>query len=258
MHTVEVVNQILVRRAGRGRGKKLLCLHGFADSGLMFLPLSETTLPDHFELVLVDLPGFGASPSKPGIGLIRDYARVVAELATVLSPNESVGLIGHSISSAIAVTASDLLSPVPAGVFSIEGNLTEDDAYFTGKAADWEDSEAFKKAFLEELLELAATNVDLRRYYGGVVMAQASAMWTLGRDAKRVSVGNRVGHDYRAMKMPSLYYWCKATTPLSTRQFIDAYSIPNRQYSAASHWPTITDPQATASAIIEFFRGAAG
>ena len=253
MHTIEVVNDILVRRVGNGDARKLLCLHGFADSGLMFLPLSETALPHNFELVLVDLPGFGCSPSKPGIALIRDYARAVASLASVISHRESIGLIGHSIASAIAVVASELLSPPPIGVFSIEGNLTEDDAYFTGKAADWDAAEPFKKAFLNEIWTLGATNVELRRYFGGVVMAQASAMWSLGKDAKRLSAGDSVGHAYRALKVPSLYYWSEATTPARTRQFIDAYSIPNRRYAAASHWPTIADPQATANAILEFF-----
>jgi len=253
MHTIEVVNDILVRRVGDGHATKLLCLHGFADSGLMFLPLSETALPDYFELVLVDLPGFGGSPSKPGVTLIRDYARAVAELASIISPCESVGLIGHSIASAIAVDSSNLLSPSPIGVFSIEGNLTEDDAYFTGKAADWDAAEPFKKAFLNEIWELGATNVELRRYFGGVVMAQASAMWSLGKDAKRVSGGDAIGHAYRSLKVPSLYYWSEATTPARTRQFIDEYSIPNQRYAVASHWPTIADPEATANAIIKFF-----
>ena len=258
MHTIEVVNGILVRRLGLDAGKKLLCLHGFADSGLAFLPLSETVLPGCFELVLVDLPGFGASPSIPGFGLVRDHGRLVPGLAAALAPDEPVGLIGHSIGSAIAVNAADLLSPAPLGVFSIEGNLTEDDAYFSGKAADWEDGEAFKAAFLEEIWEKAAENVDLRRYYGGVVMAGAAAMWTLGRDAKRISAGNRVGQAYQALKVPSLYYWCEATTPPGTRQYIEDYSIPNRRYPAASHWPMIADPQATARAVVEFFNRLAG
>lgn len=258
MHTIEVVNGILVRRLGLGAGKKLLCLHGFADNGLAFLPLCETALPNYFELVLVDLPGFGASPSIPGFGLVRDYARLVAGLAAAFAPEEPVGLIGHSIGSAIAVTAADLLSPAPLGLFSIEGNLTEDDAYFSGKAADWQDSKAFKAAFLEEIWELAAENVDLRRYYGGVEMARAEAMWTLGRDAKRISAANRVGQAFRAMQAPNLYYWGETTTPPSTRQYIEEYSIPNRRYPAASHWPMIADPQATASAVIEFFNRPTG
>ena len=53
---LEVVNDLLVRRLGDAGATKLVCLHGFADSGSMFLPLSETELANHFELVLVDLP----------------------------------------------------------------------------------------------------------------------------------------------------------------------------------------------------------
>ncbi|MEO1228620.1 MAG: alpha/beta hydrolase [Myxococcota bacterium] len=252
-HRIEIMQDMLLRRGGRAGSTKLICLHGFGDSGLMFLPLLETALAEHFELVLVDLPGFGASPPKSG-ALVADYGRAVAELASALAPGASVGLVGHSIAAAIAVAATDHLSSPPVGVASLEGNLTMDDAFFTGMAADWPTPEAFKDAFLDALWTRGGDETELRRYFAGAVMGHAPSMWALGRDAKRVSAEDAVGHAYRRLKVPSLYYWSKATTPERTQRFIETHQLSQLQYSAPSHWPSVADPSATGQALSEFFR----
>ncbi|MEM8933487.1 MAG: alpha/beta hydrolase [Acidobacteriota bacterium] len=251
--SIHVVNGLLVRRSGPPNAPKLLCLHGFGDSGSMFQPLTETSLVDEHELVMVDLPGFGASPPRPGLSGIDDYGALVAELAAAIAPREPVGLIGHSIASPIAVAAIGQLEPAPFGIFSIEGNLTEDDAYFTGQAADWDGAEPFKASFLDKIGEMSRTNDDLRRYYGLVTTADASVLWHLGRDARRASRGDALGHAYRALDVPHLYFWSEATTPERTRDFLTTHAIPNRRYAAASHWPTVVDPTASADAIRDFF-----
>ena len=84
-------------------------------------------------------------------------------------------------------------------------------------------------------------------------MADADAMWNLGRDAKSVSLNDAVGKAYKAVEIPTLYYWCTATTPNTTREFIEANALNNRTYNIESHWPTVRDPEATAHAIHEFF-----
>ena len=81
-------------------------------------------------------------------------------------------------------------------------------------------------------------------------------MWSLGRDAKRRSAGDRFGEEFRALDVPALYYWSAATTPASTPEYIATHSIPNRRYNVASHWPVETSPRETAEAIADFFGNA--
>lgn len=253
---VEIIDNIFLRRFGSADAPKLICLHGFADSSHMYAPLSETVLIDRFEVIAVDLPGFGASPRDPSINLIQDFARTITALAAVISPGEPVGLIGHSIASAIAVDMVPELALVPIGLLSIEGNLTEADAYFSGMAADWNSPNSFKEAFCNEIWDASEKNRDLRRYFGGVVLADATAMWHLGNDARRVSAGDAVGKAYMSVNVPTLYYWGAATTPNRTREFIEKNSLSNHQYTIESHWPTVASPIATAEVINEFFGNA--
>ncbi len=250
---VEILDDLFVRRFGDSGAPKLICLHGFADSGHMYAPLAATILVEQFELVAVDLPGFGVSPRNPSVNSIDEFAQAIASVASSLSPGKSVGLVGHSVASAIAVATVEKLDTEPLGIFSIEGNLTEADAYFSGKAADWDSANGFKEAFSGEIWRASGANSDLRRYFGGVIMADADAMWKLGKDARRISIDDDVGKAYNALNVPTLYYWNIETTTSTTREFIERNSLVNRQYEVASHWPTVASPDAAAVAINEFF-----
>ena len=93
----------------------------------------------------------------------------------------------------------------------------------------------------------------MRRYYAGAAVADAAAMWTLGCDARRISVGDEPGQSYKEMAQPSLYFWSRESTPKATRAWIELSGIDNQIYTGAGHWPTIERPEETAKAIAGFF-----
>jgi pimeloyl-ACP methyl ester carboxylesterase len=253
MSDTEVLDGVFVRRSGPRARTKIVCLHGWADSGLLFTPLFETDLTRDFELVAVDLPGFGESPRQAGMGTIAANGDAVASLVRQISPDSPVGLVGHSIAGAIAVAAVERLPAAVLGVFSIEGNLCEADTFFTARAAHWDEPDAFKAQFLEELRKLERGRPIFRRYRASAVMADAATMWELGRDAKRASEGNALGHAYAGLGVPNLYYWSRGNTPESTQDFIRTSGIANLVFTDASHWPTVDAPGRTAGAIRGFF-----
>jgi pimeloyl-ACP methyl ester carboxylesterase len=125
---VALINGLFVRVAGPREGTTLMLLHAFADSGLAFTPLFDTGLARRFRLVVADLAGFGASPPRADVRTIANHAAAVAELVGSLPGQGPVGLVGHSVASMIAVEAAPRLGARFAGLFSIEGNLTADDA----------------------------------------------------------------------------------------------------------------------------------
>ena len=99
---------------------------------------------------------------------------------------------------------------------------------------------------------MAQTQPILRRFHGAMTQADAVTMWTLGRDARRLSVGDAPGQAYLRVR-PSLYYWSPLTTADSTQGWIARSGIANLQFVNAGHWPTIEQPAATARAIQSFF-----
>ena len=162
---IELVEQALVRIAGRDDGPPLVLIHAFGDSGHCYEQVIAHPSLLGYRLIVPDLWGFGGSPARSDTQTVGEYSAALIRLIRSVCPNQSVGLIGHSIAGSMAVQVAEQIAPRVSGVFSIEGNLTPDDAMFTGKAADFEDARAFKAHFLAEIWELAKDADELRHYY---------------------------------------------------------------------------------------------
>jgi pimeloyl-ACP methyl ester carboxylesterase len=99
---------------------------------------------------------------------------------------------------------------------------------------------------------MAQTHPVLRRYYAAIHLADPEAMWRLGCDARRLSIGDAPGQAYRQIH-PARHYWSPANTAQGTRHWIEASGIDQQQFTDASHWPMIDRPQETAQAIASFY-----
>ena len=236
----------------------LIAIHGFADEGAAFSKLGASPLSDVFELVAPDLPGFGASPILDRFEPTLDgYADFTLALADAVSPNEPVGLIAHSVGSAIAVKAALQRPGRVAALMSIEGNLTAQDAYFSSRAADYATPAEFKPAFERHVAGLTQTSPALARYLTALRRADPTAMWRLGQDAAEQGPGNRFGDAFLSLTahgLPTLYYWGRHNTPSVTADFIDAHRALNAvEFHNTGHWVFYDAPEETADAAARFF-----
>lgn len=211
-----------------------------------------TPLAERYRLIALDLSGFGASPPRDGVRTIADHAEIVAALARAVAASAPVGLVAHSMASMIAVAAAERLGARFGGLFSIEGNLTAEDTYFSGRAADFDEPAAFKQRFLDDVWAMAERRPIFRHYFAAAQAADPAAMWHLGRDARRQSIGDSPGQAYRRAR-PSLYYWSEASTTAATSRWILDSGLDHRCFADASHWPMIDQPAETARAIGAFF-----
>lgn len=96
-----VVDSLLTNYQAAGEGKVVLLLHGWGDDMTTFNAL-KTELLKTYEVVCLDLPGFGKTePPKEAWGL-DDFASFVADFLTKLAIKPHA-IIGHSNGGAIAV-----------------------------------------------------------------------------------------------------------------------------------------------------------
>lgn len=253
MMDISVVDGALVRRAGTKSAPPLFLIHAFGDTGHCYEKVCSHDLAGRYALIVVDLWGFGASPARPDIRTVAEFSQALEKLIPKLDAGRPIGLVGHSIAAVMAVEIASRDAVNVSGVFSIEGNLTPDDAMFTGRASGFDDPQAFKTSFLQEIWRMGETSDALRHYYSGARLADAETMWHLGRDAKRISVGNRLGEAFQQLPQPKLYYWSEESTPAATQEWIARSEIPNRVYEGAGHWPMVDQPDATARQIGDFF-----
>lgn len=253
VNRIEIIDGAVLRIAGNEDAPTLMMLAGFPDNGYLFEPLFSTELAKNYRIVAIDLWGFGASPRKDNLTTIAEYGQALSSLINNFIPDQPVGLIGHSIASAIWVKTAIELKEKVTGLFSIEGNLTPEDAFFSGRAANYDDPDKFKREFLEHVWNLGENSTTLRRYYAGACTADAVAMWNLGRDAARISINNEPGQSYKDLSQPTIYYWAEESTPDATKKWIENSGIRNQIYANASHWPTLDQPDEVAKDLADFF-----
>lgn len=82
-------------------------------------------------------------------------------------------------------------------ILSLEGNLTEDDVYFSGIAAEHDTPVTFREAFLSRLDEASADPI-MVRYRSRVVRADPHALWILGNEVAAYSKRRAPGEELLA------------------------------------------------------------
>lgn len=222
----------------------ILMIAGFGDNASMFDGLGETALAAEFDLFPFDMPGFGAPPLVGGT-TIDALAQAVAQEARRTGAQI---ILAHSVASIIASVANANPSPFEM-ILSVEGNITADDAYFSGTAANYDDPLVFRAAFLERLALKAQTSAIFARYHDNVAKADPRALWQLGRDARRFSDTQHPGEVLVAAGKVS-YLYDVPNCPESTLEWLHAHAVDMRRLTGASHWPSVDAPHLLAAACL--------
>jgi pimeloyl-ACP methyl ester carboxylesterase len=97
-----VVDSLLTHYEVQGKGKLVLLLHGWGDSAAGLSGLQKALAPK-FQVVALDLPGFGSTEAPKGVWGLDDYANFVAHFLTKVDFKPPHVLVGHSNGGAIAL-----------------------------------------------------------------------------------------------------------------------------------------------------------
>ncbi len=244
------------RKAGQPGRPALWLVHGLGDSSDAFEALLASRLACAFELLAPDWPGAGAAVTET-VDDLDDLACWLAASIEQHTPGVPVGLVGHSLGAAVAVRAISRLGRV-VGLFSVEGNLTVADAYFSGLATEFEVPGEFREHLLTRIRRLAESGQPSRRsalwrYHASLREAAPEALWKIGRSAHASSRRDGLGEEYRALSTPSFYYWSRESTPPETQEYIQRHRLINVEF-AGGHWPMIERPEEMAGPIGAFFK----
>ncbi|NOD93167.1 alpha/beta fold hydrolase [Ruegeria sp. HKCCD4884] len=227
----------------------LLMIAGFGDDGSMFSALHGTPLGAAYRLIALDLPGFGAPPLE-GPTTLASLADVVAEKS---AETKAETVIAHSVASIIASLAATKPDSPLNRILSLEGNLTPEDAYFSGTAANYDDPSSFRAAFLSRLAESADESHILSRYRDVVTRANPLALWQLGQDARRFSKLHVPGQILIASAHVT-YLYNPENCPRASLDWLQNHPIDRIILEGASHWPSVDRPEALSDAILSALR----
>lgn len=99
-----VVDGLLISYNRTGKGKPVLLLHGWGDSQQTFNRLAQD-LSTKYEVLTIDLPGFGASQVPETAWTIEDYSKFIEEFLAKIKVKKIYAVVGHSNGGAIAIEA---------------------------------------------------------------------------------------------------------------------------------------------------------
>ena len=218
--------------------QKIVCVAGFGDNGSMFESLLTTVFAERYVILPFNLPGFGAPPLSEAVTL-----EVLANpVASYCAAEKATYILAHSVSSIIATLAARQPSSPIETILSLEGNLTAEDAYFSGTASHYADPLSFFNAFIARLDTMAADQPIISRYRNAVAKAHPRSLWELGKDAFRYSENHVPGEELiRSAK--AVYVYNPQNIPLTSKEWLNKSELPKIELEGASHWPSVDQPE---------------
>ncbi|HSX00526.1 MAG TPA: alpha/beta hydrolase [Patescibacteria group bacterium] len=97
-----VVDSLLTQYEVQGKGKLVVLLHGWGDSSKGMSGLQKT-LARQFQVLAVDLPGFGGTQAPTVVWGLNEYAQFVAHFLKKIDMPQVSLFVGHSNGGAIAI-----------------------------------------------------------------------------------------------------------------------------------------------------------
>ncbi len=227
-------------------------IHGFSESGLSFANAFDSELSKDYNIWIPDLPGFGASPYNRKLTTIHKYVTHLSYLITKRSTTQTIYIIAHSFGAVIATLLCECMNETIKAVVSVEGNLTNDDSYYSGWAGQYEDGEQFKQDFKELLQNKAKDRPEFEHYFVSATMAHPAAMLVLGKGSKEYTNNNDAGDRFLSLSCPTLYIWGDIDTPLITQKYIKENILFNYLFKGNTHWMMKENPVLFYSEISAF------
>ena len=102
-----VVDNLLTNYTLSGKGKPVLLLHGWGDSSKGLAGLQKD-LAAGYQVLAVDLPGFGGSQAPKNSWDLDDYAAFLRVFLEKLELPKPYAVVGHSNGGALAIRAMSL------------------------------------------------------------------------------------------------------------------------------------------------------
>ncbi len=108
-----VVDSLMTRYERSGKGKVVVLLHGWADSAAGLRALGASLQKD-YEVIALDLPGFGGTQTPKESWGLNDYVQFVQHFLKKIDAGNIYAIIGHSNGGAMAIRG------LAEGAFQVE------------------------------------------------------------------------------------------------------------------------------------------
>jgi len=243
-----------VRRFGDG-DRQIVYLHGLGEAGGVFQPLlREPTLANaSFTHTVPDLPGYGRSawPESP-LGLEALADQLIRWLAEFPTPPV---LVGHSMGGVLAVLIAEAPPAAVKAVVNIEGNVSLDDCFLSGRIAAWGESSYATdghEAIARHLHSVATDGSPESFHYAAFRFADPQSTYRHAEDLVELSAAESMAQRMASLTVPCVFV---AGVPrgLASRslELLDGHGVWTVRVEPAGHWAYWDQPSVSAEVIAD-------
>lgn len=224
----------------------LLYVHGLGESGLSFERLLDAPALADLRQVAPDLPGYGRSARPERAPSIDE---TVDELAAFWRRRgeEAAIVVGHSLGGVIALRLAERHAALVRALIDVEGNKSEADAVFSGRAAaqllENFVGEGFER--LREAVRVAGeTDPAQRGYHRSLMLADPRVFHRHALELVGLSRSEDLSPRLVALPMP-VFYVAGRPGGASARslELVRAAGVPAIELAPAGHWPFLDRPR---------------
>lgn len=108
-----------------GKGNTLVFIHGFCENSSMWNPLIDK-LENQFQLIFIDLPGYGSSSSTQELLSITWMAEMVKAVLDEEQINSCI-MMGHSLGGYVSIHFAEMYPNILKGIGFINSHVYADD-----------------------------------------------------------------------------------------------------------------------------------
>ncbi len=232
----------------KGQGEPFLILHGWGASADSWLEV-QNILSKDFQVIVLDLPGFGRSDLPPKVWGLDDYKDFVFKFLEKMKL-ENIYLLGHSFGGSIAIK------------LSVDHPEKFVKVVLVDAAAIRRPKNIFKKAMgmlagIMSLFSFLPGYKFLRKSFYRIVLRKTDYLKVAGimKEVFKKVISEDLSGDCSKVKIPTLIIWGKKDkiTPLKDG-FLIHKLIPNSKIELideASHAPNLSHPEKLAQIIKE-------
>lgn len=228
-------------------------IHGFSESGLSFRESLVSVLSEKYNLFIPDLPGFGVSPYIKGLDSVEASAGHLEKLIKKISQNRAIGIVAHSMGGVLGTWIAKNLEKQVRGIVSIEGNMTREDCFFSGKTAGFNDPNKFYEFFSNDVFKMVSNNLALHRYYASVRFTHPNVLLGWGISGVKATGDTKAGLEYLNLGCKKIYLFGKKSVSSQTKAFLLENSLKCHEFKNSGHWPMIDEAKACYQIISDFF-----
>lgn len=236
-----------------GHKETILYLHGLGCSKNDFIEAADVVELQSHTLVAFDFPGFGKSPYNQNISLgMDDLVEITNIVLSELNVPDCL-IVGHSMGGLVGLLYAEKYSERVDGFINVEGNLTLEDCFFSGKIVRYGPS-GFTKEMLKRLQRRLARSdkKGLQEHAKALQSASEKALSDCSFSMVDYSGNGNLVPRFTALDPPILFMHGSENRGLSYIPKLkdngcEALEIPN-----SGHFPFYDNPQAYYQAISSF------